>query len=98
MFFNTITGLPLTTTDANSLETRIEYDEATLRPLNVKTFYNNGQVGTTAETIYHDEPNNYWVKTVRRLIRRIGRKVFLIMMDSVEFKESENISFLTPSF
>lgn len=60
--FNPITGLPLTTTDANGLETRIEYDAVTLRPLNTKTFYNNVQVGTTAETIYHDEPNNYWVK------------------------------------
>ncbi len=60
--FNPITGLPLTTMDANGLETRIEYDAVTLRPLNVKTFYNNQQVGTTSETIYHDEPNNYWVK------------------------------------
>ncbi len=60
--FNTTTGLPLTTTDANGLETRIEYDAATLRPLNTKTFYQNTQVGGMSETIYHDEPNNYWVK------------------------------------
>jgi RHS repeat-associated protein len=45
------------------LETRIAYDPVTLRPLNVKTFYQNAQVGTTSETIYHDEPNNYWVKS-----------------------------------
>lgn len=56
------TGLPTSTTDANGLETRIEYDEDTLRPLNTKTFYDNVQVGSTSETIYHDEPNNYWVK------------------------------------
>ncbi len=61
--FNTTTGLPLTTTDANGLETRIEYDATTLRPLNVKTYYQNTQVGGTSETIYHDEPNNYWVKS-----------------------------------
>ena len=62
MTYKPITGLPWTTKDANDLETRIEYDEVTLRPLNVKTFYQNVQVGTTAETVYHDEPNNYWVK------------------------------------
>jgi len=61
--FNTTTGLPLTTVDANGLETRIEYDAVTLRPLNTKTFYQNTQVGGMSETIYHDEPNNYWVKS-----------------------------------
>ena len=60
--YDTVTGLPLTTTDANGLETRIAYDPVTLRPLNTKTFYQNNQVGSQAETIYHDEPNNYWVK------------------------------------
>ncbi len=60
--FNYETGLPLTNTDANGLETRIEYDPVTLRPLNTKTYYDDVQVGSTAETIYHDEPNNYWVK------------------------------------
>lgn len=61
--FDPITGLPLTTTDANGLETRIEYDWVTLRPKNTKNFYQNNQVGGIAETIYHDEPNNYWVKS-----------------------------------
>ncbi len=61
--FNTATGLPLTMTDANGLETRIEYDAATLRPLNKKTYYQNAQIGGMSETIYHDEPNNYWVKS-----------------------------------
>ena len=60
--FDTVTGLPLTTTDANGLQTRIEYDPATLRPLRTKTFYNNNQVGSEAETIYHDETGNYWIK------------------------------------
>ncbi len=64
--FNPITGLPLSTKDANGLITRIEYDAATLRPLNTKNYVLVGgtevQVGGTAETIYHDEPNNYWVK------------------------------------
>ncbi|MGB7068400.1 MAG: hypothetical protein WBD22_02810, partial [Pyrinomonadaceae bacterium] len=60
--FNPTTGLPLTTTDANGLETRIEYDPVTLRPLNTKTYHGGIQVGSTSETIYHDEPNNYWVK------------------------------------
>jgi RHS repeat-associated protein len=61
--FNFTTGLPLTTTDANGLESRIEYDPATLRPLRTKTFYQNTQVGSQSETIYNDEPNNYWVKS-----------------------------------
>ncbi len=60
--FNYTTGLPLTTTDANGLKTVIEYDEDTLRPLNTKTYYGVNQVGSEAETIYHDQPNNYWVK------------------------------------
>jgi len=61
--FDPITGLPLKTIDANGLETRIEYDWVTLRPLNTKNFYQNNQVGGMVETIYHDEPNNYWVKS-----------------------------------
>ena len=60
--FDTTTGLPLKTTDANGIETRITYDPVTLRPLNAKTYYENDQIGGMSETIYHDEPNNYWVK------------------------------------
>lgn len=52
----------MTTTDANGLEARITYDPVMLRPLNTKTYYNNVQVDSTAETIYNDQPNNYWVK------------------------------------
>lgn len=61
--FDVVTGLPLTTTDPNGLETRIEYDLATLRPRFTRTFYNGGQVGSMSETVYHDEPGNYWVKS-----------------------------------
>lgn len=61
--FDTVTGLPLTTVDANGLESRIEYDPVSLRPVRAKTFYNNQQIGSETETIYHDEPNNYWVKS-----------------------------------
>ena len=60
--YDWLTGLPLTTTDANGIESRITYDPVTLRPMNTKTYFNNVQVGSMAETIYHDEPNNYWVK------------------------------------
>lgn len=60
--FDPVTGLPLTSTDANGLETRIEYEATTLRPLNTKTFYQNQQVGSQSETVYHDELNNYWIK------------------------------------
>lgn len=60
--FDPITGLPLKTKDANGLETRIEYDPVTLRPKKTKTFYGTNQVGGESETIYHDEPNNYWIK------------------------------------
>lgn len=61
--FDWITGLPLTTTDANGLETRISYDPVTLRVLNTKTFYQNVPVGGMSETFYHDEPNNFWIKS-----------------------------------
>lgn len=61
--FNFTTGLPQTTTDANGLETRIEYDPATLRPLRAKNYSANVLVGSQSETVYHDEPNNYWVKS-----------------------------------
>ena len=60
--FDTVTGLPLTTTDANGLKTEITYDTVTLRPLNTKTYVGSTQVGGTSETIYHDEPGNFWVK------------------------------------
>lgn len=61
--FDFTTGLPLTTTDANGLETRVTYDPVTLRALNTKTFYQNNQVGSQSETVYHDETNNYWTKS-----------------------------------
>ncbi len=63
--FDYTTGLPLTTKDANNLETRITYDANTLRPLMVKNYIGGTetQVGGTAETIYHDETGNYWVKS-----------------------------------
>ncbi|MCD9188612.1 MAG: hypothetical protein LUM44_19495 [Pyrinomonadaceae bacterium] len=61
--FDPTNGLPLSTTNANGLETRIEYDPVTLRRKNTKTFYQYAQVGGVSETIYHDEPNNYWVKS-----------------------------------
>ncbi|HMM78707.1 MAG TPA: RHS repeat-associated core domain-containing protein [Pyrinomonadaceae bacterium] len=60
--FDFTTGLPLTTTDANGLRTEIEYDTATRRPRFTRMFSGSTQVGSTTETIYHDEPNNYWVK------------------------------------
>lgn len=60
--FDYTTGLPSTTTDANGLETRIEYDPVTLRPRFTRTYFNNVQVGSISETVYHDETNNYWVK------------------------------------
>lgn len=61
--FDPITGLPLSTTDINGLETRIEYDPVTLRQRFARTFYQNAQVGSVSETVYHDETNNYWVKS-----------------------------------
>lgn len=61
--FNPVTGLPLTKKDANGLETRFEYDPVLLRQLNTKTFYLENEVGGMSETIYHEESNNYWVKT-----------------------------------
>jgi RHS repeat-associated protein len=62
MVYDFNTGLPVSTTDANGLESRIEYDSVTLRPIRTKNYYQNSQVGGTSETVYNDVPNNYWVK------------------------------------
>lgn len=61
--FDYVTGLPLTNVDVNGLETRYEYDPVTLRITKTKYFYNNQQVGSETETVYHDQPHNYWIKT-----------------------------------
>lgn len=61
--FDTTTGLPLTTTDPNGLETRITYDPVTLRPQNTKSYYNDSQVGGISETIYNNESSNCWIKS-----------------------------------
>lgn len=61
--FDQVNGLPLTTTDANGLETRFEYDPVTLRLKKVSLCYAGQQVGGTSETFYNDQPNNYWVKS-----------------------------------
>ena len=58
MTYDPTTGLPLTTKDANGQITTLEYDPVTLRPKKVTPPAGAG----IAETIYHDEPNNYWVK------------------------------------
>jgi RHS repeat-associated protein len=63
MVYDPTTGLPISTTDANGLETRIEYDATTLRPIRTKNYYQNSQVGGTSETVYNDVPNNYQVKS-----------------------------------
>jgi RHS repeat-associated protein len=63
MAYDPTTGLPVSTTDANGLETRIEYDAVTLRPIRTKNYYQNSQVGGTSETVYNYVPNNYWVKS-----------------------------------
>lgn len=47
--YNYNTGLPLTSTDANGLETRTEYNDSMLRPTKISTYSNNQEVG--AETI-----------------------------------------------
>ncbi len=60
--FNYTTGLPTSTTDANGLETRIEYDPVMLRPRYTRQYYLGNQVGSTTETVYNDGINNYWVK------------------------------------
>lgn len=46
------TGLSLTATDLNGLETRIEYSDPLLRPTRVRSFYNNQPVGSATETSY----------------------------------------------
>lgn len=65
--FDITTGLPMTTTDANGVETRIEYDPVMLRPRFTRTYYQGNQVGSSSETIYHDEPNNYWMKSRKQI-------------------------------
>jgi RHS repeat-associated protein len=63
MVYDFNTGLPTSTTDANGLESRIEYDPATLRPHRTRNYYQQNQVGGTSETIYNDTPGNIWVKS-----------------------------------
>ena len=46
------TGLPLTATDPNGLETRIEYADPLLRPTRVGAYFNNQSVGSVTETSY----------------------------------------------
>jgi RHS repeat-associated protein len=58
MTYDSTTGLPLTTKDANGQTTTMEYDAATLRPKKVTPPTGAG----ISETIYNDAPNNYWVK------------------------------------
>ncbi|MBK7802119.1 MAG: RHS repeat-associated core domain-containing protein [Chloracidobacterium sp.] len=56
------TGLPISTTDANGRETRIEYDPVTLRLLRTKYYHSGIQIGGTSEVSYNDEPGNIWIK------------------------------------
>ncbi len=58
MTYDPTTGLPLTNKDANGQITTLQYDPVTLRPIRVLPPTGAG----ISETIYHDEPNNYWVK------------------------------------
>jgi RHS repeat-associated protein len=57
--FDATTGLPLTTKDVNGQITTIQYDPVTLRVKKVIPPSGAGE----SETVYHDEPNNYWVKS-----------------------------------
>jgi YD repeat-containing protein len=57
------TGLPLTSTDINGQITTIEYNDVFLRPTKVTPPTGAG----VAETIYHDEVNNAWVKTRKQI-------------------------------
>jgi RHS repeat-associated protein len=61
--FDPVTGLPLTTREPNGLETRIEYDPATLRMTKVSNYYEGRLLRDVSESFYHDEPNNSWRKT-----------------------------------
>ncbi|MEP6703940.1 MAG: hypothetical protein ABJB34_03965, partial [Acidobacteriota bacterium] len=46
------TGLSMTATDPNGLETRIEYTDPLLRPTRVSSYFNNQPVGSATETSY----------------------------------------------
>jgi RHS repeat-associated protein len=61
--FDPVTGLPLTTKDANGLEIRTEYDPVTLRLKKVSNYYDGQLIKEVSESFYNDEPNNYWRKT-----------------------------------
>ena len=46
------TGLPVSTVDANNLETRMEYNDALLRPTKVQQYFGGLPIGAASETIY----------------------------------------------
>ena len=53
MLYNTVTGLPISTTNANGVETRIEYDDPLLRTTRVAAYNSsNQQIGAATETFY----------------------------------------------
>ena len=58
------TGLPVSTTDPNGLETRMEYDDPLLRPTKVSRYHNNQPVGGATETSYGagTSESTRWVK------------------------------------
>ncbi len=61
--FDTATGLPTSKTNINGIETRIQYDAATLRFKKSSQYFNGSPVGAQNEMIYVDEPQNMSIKT-----------------------------------
>ncbi|MDQ3748275.1 MAG: hypothetical protein M3367_04540 [Acidobacteriota bacterium] len=50
--FDLTTGLPISTKDANNLETRMEYNDPLLRPTKVQNYFDELPVGGASETVY----------------------------------------------
>ncbi len=61
--FDSITGLPISKKNINGIETRIQYDSATLRFRKSAQFFNGSPVGAQKETNYVDQPQNMSVRT-----------------------------------
>lgn len=65
--FDPVSGLLLSSTDENGLETRFEYEANTLRPVRTSRFLGNTQVGGAIEHVYRDVPGDFRVTTRTQL-------------------------------
>ncbi|MDH3492013.1 MAG: hypothetical protein OEM82_00560 [Acidobacteriota bacterium] len=60
-------GLPISTTGPNGIVNRFEYEAGTLRLKRRGQYLGNAKVGPDAETLYNDEPGNFWIMSRKQI-------------------------------